>query len=104
MTDTYKKAEHGSFSIFTCVGPGVMGYMMDMFDLMKKGEAEWARKGMRWLEARIPTHLSDFMRPMTLAMDVLEKGEEKALAREPEEVKRVVRMVIEKLKERTPPK
>lgn len=82
----------------------VMGYMMDMFDLMKKGEAESARKGMRWLEARIPTHLPDFMQPMTLAMDVLEKGEEKALAREPEEVKRVVRMVIEKLEERTPPK
>lgn len=55
---------------------------------------------MRWLEARMPTHLSDFMRPMTLAMDVLENGEEKALAREPEEVKRVVRMVIEKVEKK----
>jgi hypothetical protein len=34
---------------------------------------------------------------MFLAMDVLEKGEEQALAREPEEVRRVVRMVLQKV-------
>jgi hypothetical protein len=79
------------------VQKAVMVYVTGMLDLMKKDEAEAARKGMRWLEARMPTHLADFMRPMTLAMDVLEKGEEQALAREPEEVKRVVRMVIEKI-------
>ena len=84
------------------VQKAAMVYSRDMMDLMKKGEAEPARKGIRWLEARMPTHLSDFMRLMTLAVDVLEKGEEKVLAREPEEVKRVVRMVIEKFEKRAP--
>jgi energy-coupling factor transporter ATP-binding protein EcfA2 len=86
------------------VNRAIMIYIMGILVLIKNGESEPARKGMKWLEALVPTHLSDFMRPMTLAMDVLEKGEEKALARESEEVKRVVRLVIKLAEERAIPK
>ena len=62
---------------------------------MKSGEAESARAGLRWLDSRMPAHLADLLRPATLAMEVLEKGAEQALAREPEEVRRAVRMLLE---------
>jgi len=75
----------------------VKSYVTFLLTLMKAGDTATANEGMRWLEPRMPSSLAEFLRPMALAMDVLEKGEEQALAREPEEVRRVVRMVLEKL-------
>jgi hypothetical protein len=75
----------------------VMVYGDSLLALMKAGAAIAAKDGMRRLESRLPGAMAELVRPMMLAMDVLEKGEEQALAREPEEVRRVVRMVLERL-------
>jgi hypothetical protein len=64
---------------------------------MKAGDTVSAKEGMHWLESRMPSAMAELLRPMMLGMDVLEKGEEQALAREPEEMRRVVRMVLERL-------
>ena len=73
----------------------VMTYVIRLIDLMKKENTPTlARKGIQWLEKQMPDHLLEFMHLMRLAVDVQEHGEEKALAREPEEVRRVVRMVL----------
>lgn len=64
---------------------------------MKKGRPDLARKGMKGLEETIPSHLTNWIHPFNLALNVLEKGAEKALAREPEEMKRAVRLILEKI-------
>jgi hypothetical protein len=73
-----------------------MIYCLDLLGQMKAGDVESAKAGLNWLEARMPAYLADLMRPAGLAMTVLEKGNEQALAREPEEVRRVVEMLLEK--------
>jgi hypothetical protein len=77
----------------------VMTYCASLLARMKSGNSADAKEGMRWLESRLPSGMADLVRPMMLAMDVLEKGGEQALAREPEEVRRVVRMVLDKVKQ-----
>lgn len=66
----------------------------------KAGNTKQAKEGMRWLELSMPGEMAELLRPMLLAMDVLEKGEEQALAREPEEMRRVVRMVLDNLEKK----
>lgn len=72
--------------------------------LMKLGDTERAQKVMARLESMVPGSMIEFVRPIKLAMDVLalekekgDKGREQALAREPEEVRRVVRMLLDQL-------
>jgi len=75
----------------------VIVYCFEMLDRMKAGDVEVAKSGMQWLEVRLPARLAGLFQPATLAMQVLENGAEKALAREPEEMRRVVQMLLEKL-------
>jgi DNA-binding MarR family transcriptional regulator len=70
-------------------------YCNSLIILMKSGNANSARDGIKWLNVRVPTSMADLVSLTTLALDVLEKGEEQALAREPEEVRRVVRLLLE---------
>lgn len=76
---------------------GAIIFCRYLLSRMKGGKAESARAGLRWLESRMPARLAELLRPAILAMDVLEKGAEQALAREPEEVRRVVQMLLESL-------
>ncbi|MDR3555612.1 MAG: hypothetical protein P4L55_12720 [Syntrophobacteraceae bacterium] len=78
------------------VESGAMVFCLFLLSQMKGGETESARASLLWLESRMPAPLANLMRPATLAMEVLEKGGEQALAREPEEVRRVVHMLLEK--------
>jgi hypothetical protein len=75
----------------------VMLFCNTALNRAKSGDMSDAKGEMRWLESRLPSAMAELIRPMSLAMNVLDKGEEQALAREPEEVRRVVRMVLEKL-------
>ncbi|MFZ2807859.1 MAG: hypothetical protein WA081_04030 [Desulfosalsimonadaceae bacterium] len=90
-------ADNGGELVEKIVQKGAMMYAKAMLTRMKAGETAEAKEGMRWLEARMPTRLQKLLRPAILAMEVLEKGEEQALAREPEEVRRVVRTLLENL-------
>jgi hypothetical protein len=76
---------------------GSMIFCRYLLSRMKGGEAESSSAGLRWLESRMSARLADLLRPATLAMEVLEKGAEQALAREPEEVRRVVQLLLESL-------
>ncbi|MCE5262785.1 MAG: hypothetical protein LLG97_04535, partial [Deltaproteobacteria bacterium] len=73
----------------------VLTYGASLLALMRSGDTNRGKEGMRQIEAQMPGSLAAFVRPLRLAVDVLEKGEEQALAREPEEVRRVVRMLME---------
>ncbi|MCX6986059.1 MAG: hypothetical protein NT118_15115, partial [Lentisphaerae bacterium] len=90
-------ANDGGELVEKTVQKGTLMYAIAMLKLMKAGEVAEAQEGMRWLEARMPTSIANLLRPAILAMDVLMKGEEQALAREPEEVRRVVRTLLENL-------
>jgi hypothetical protein len=48
------------------------------------------------LHAEMDESAAKIMRRFLLAADVLREGEEKALAREPEEMRRVVRLILER--------
>jgi len=73
-----------------------MAYGKMLLAMMKSGDTAGAKESMSQLASRVTGTMAEFVRPIKLAMDVLEKGEEQALAREPEEVRRVVRMIIDK--------
>ncbi|MBT9545304.1 MAG: hypothetical protein IV090_07945 [Candidatus Sericytochromatia bacterium] len=62
---------------------------------MKSGNSVSAKENMQWLQTNIPHQLTNHLQPMILAMNTLEKGEDQALAREPEEMRRVVRLILE---------
>jgi len=51
------------------------------------------------LEASLEGTAPGFLRPLRLGMEALEHGEEKALAREPEEMRRVGRLLLDRLRE-----
>lgn len=68
---------------------------------MQRGDVDSARESFRAVEAKMPLELAAFLRPITLAMDVLEKGDEQALAREPEEMRRVVKMLLASVERKT---
>lgn len=88
---------HQDGSVESIVPKAVMKYGFSLLSRMKAGDATTAKEDMGWLKTRMQSGMAELLRPMLSAMDVLEKGEEQALAREPEEVRRVVRMVLEEL-------
>ena len=80
----------------------VMIYGLAVLKQASRGKIKQAKAGMQKLEARIPSRLSEFLQPLNLALTVIENGEEKALAREPEEMRRVVRMLLEQVDDYMP--
>ena len=50
------------------------------------------------LDAQLPEEQAGFLQPFFVALDVLKHGEEKAMAREPEEMRRTVRLLLEHVK------
>ena len=91
-------ARHQDESMEEIAQRAILNYGASLLYRMKNGDAAIAEEGMGWLETRLPHGMAELLRPMMLAKDVLAKGEEQALAREPEEVRRVVRMVLDNLK------
>ncbi len=67
---------------------------------MQVGPIDAPRESFRAVQARTPLDLADLLHPIALAMDVITAGEEQALAREPEEVRRVVRTLLSSVQEK----
>lgn len=89
-------ARYQGETIEKLVQNAIMIYGNSLLSALKAGDAASAQEGMRWLKSRLPSGMAELLRPLMLVMDVLAKGEEQVLAREPEEVRRVVRIVLEK--------
>ena len=85
----------------------VLNYGFTLKDEIENGDITIAVNGIRWLEAHLPGQIAEQIKPLLLALKVLQLeqkkgkqyGEEVALAREPEEMRRVVRMILDRSKQ-----
>lgn len=72
-------------------------YFFSLVSHIKAKDILSIKEDMSWIKIHIPNQIAEILQPMILAIDTLEKGEEQALAREPEEMRRVVRILLEQV-------
>ena len=87
-TDDYWRHLH--IDLLSAIGQGLL------LRIQQGEEIENAASFLSKIDARLPDKSAGFLRPILLALAVIRQGEEKALAREPEEVRRAVRLLIER--------